>query len=219
MRDRAIEPAALEHVVDFINGYAVPPRREAGEQDEAYPVLGPTLSRLAGRTSKSDLAAVANRLYPIFSASDKAATATLNSLLEEAHLAPRLAWDDEEGATTAWVAPPQASRLLASCVNSARRHLCGRSVRGRLRGQLAGRRQAVLLHDVPQPDEGRSASGAPAGEARGAASHGHPHLRRVSRPRIRRVGPPPLRPATELAAPPGRRPRRRGRTSPAACCR
>jgi predicted RNA-binding Zn ribbon-like protein len=118
MRDRAIEPAALEHVVDFINGYADPPRREAGEQDEAYPVLGPTLSRLAGRTSKSDLAAVANRLYPIFSASDKAATATLNSLLEEAHLAPRLAWDDEEGATTAWVAPPQASRLLASCVIS-----------------------------------------------------------------------------------------------------
>lgn len=115
MPDPTIEPVPLEAVVDLVNEYADAPRTAAGEEGSAYSKLAGPIARLARGRPTGDLVTVANALFPVFSQGNRQAAATLNSLLWDTGVAPRLKASGTDATTARWVAEPGADRLVAAC--------------------------------------------------------------------------------------------------------
>lgn len=87
-----LRAADLDWLVNFVNEYGTEPRRVAGEQHEAYAPLdelGEHDRALTAGVDKTQLVALADRLYKFFTLSHAEAAETVNELLAESDPSPR----------------------------------------------------------------------------------------------------------------------------------
>jgi predicted RNA-binding Zn ribbon-like protein len=122
----------LDTLVDLVNGWGDPPRLEAGEQDCPYPPLDSMCGRLgvpADSRPRTDTALVdvANRLYPVFAASDVATRVdTVNRLLAATNIQPVLSSADGR-VEASWAVADSGQAVLGAAAVALRRHLADHS--------------------------------------------------------------------------------------------
>lgn len=118
VRVREMQPAAL---VELVNEWGTTPRAEAGEQDHPYPphtVLTGRLGIPRSATPSSDraLAAIADRLHPVFATDSTARRVRLvNALLADSDVRPAVR-PGEPGAEGWIVDDPKTALLAAAAV-------------------------------------------------------------------------------------------------------
>lgn len=146
-----VDAIPLAALVELVNGWGGTPRREAGEDDWDYPGHSGLLDlwglpdELVPGTDEG-LAAVADRLHPVFAAGEAGpAVSLVNDLLERTAVGPVLTTDGG-GLRAAWSVPDPGQALLAAAAVALRQHLAEHSVT-RL-GTCSGRRCADAYVDT-----------------------------------------------------------------------
>jgi len=116
----AIDAMPMTVLVDLVNGWASIPRHEDGRDSAAYPPVADLAGRLgfpAPELSDQELAATADRIYPVFTAPDAGRRAELvTEFLDEASVRPGLHLVRAE-LRRGWSVPdPHAALLAASAI-------------------------------------------------------------------------------------------------------
>jgi hypothetical protein len=116
----AIDAMPIPVLVDLVNGWASIPRQEDGRDSAAYPPIAELAGRLgfpAPALSDQELAATADRIYPVFTAPDAAGRAELvTEFLDETGVRPRLELERGE-LRRGWSVPgPHDAVLAASAI-------------------------------------------------------------------------------------------------------
>jgi len=116
----AIASMPIPVLVDLVNGWASIPRREDGRDSAAYPPIADLAGRLGfppPALSDRELAAAADRIYPVFTMADAGRRAELvTEFLEETSVRPGLHLVRAE-LRRGWSVPdPDAALLAASAI-------------------------------------------------------------------------------------------------------
>jgi hypothetical protein len=118
-----VEAMPLETLVELINGWGTDPRREDGRSDQAYPPAADIEKTLGAPVGDHVLAEAADRLHPVFTASDPAERARLvTRLLAETGVRPALGADAGR-LYPGWLVPDDRNAVLASAAVALREYL------------------------------------------------------------------------------------------------
>ena len=146
-----VEPMPLATLVDLVNGWGTTPRLEAGEQDLPYPPrerLAAQLGVPASAEPRSDraVAAIADRLHPVFASADLGERAALvTELLRASGVRPTVATDGGH-VRDGWSVDRRRDAVLAAAAVALRTVIAHESL-DRL-GTCAGRRCADVYVDA-----------------------------------------------------------------------
>jgi predicted RNA-binding Zn ribbon-like protein len=116
----AIDAMPIPVLVDLVNGWASIPRHEDGRDSAPYPSIADLAGRLGFPTpalSDQELAATADRIYPVFTAPDAGRRAELvTEFLDETDVRAGLRLE-RAGPRRGWsVSDPRAALLAASAI-------------------------------------------------------------------------------------------------------
>ena len=122
----AIDAMPMTVLVDLVNGWASIPRHEDGRDSAAYPSIADFAGRLgfsAPVLSDQELAATADRIYPVFTAPDAGRRAELvTEFLDETEVRPSLNLERAE-LRRGWSVPDPHAVLLAGSAIALREFL------------------------------------------------------------------------------------------------
>jgi predicted RNA-binding Zn ribbon-like protein len=148
----AVDAMSLPVLVELVNGWAGVARRADGRDGAAYPRIADLADQLGVPPSVGvaltdrELAATADRLHPVFAASDAASTARLvTECLDETGIRPSLRARDAE-LRRGWSVPDERGAVLGASAVALREFLVGHGA-DRL-GVCTGQRCADVYVDA-----------------------------------------------------------------------